>query len=44
MTIFYILTGALLCSIIITTIQIRSTKKKEMDETIELFEKIKIED
>ena len=44
MTIFYILTGVLLRSLILTTIQIRSSKKKEMDETIELFEKIKIVD
>jgi hypothetical protein len=44
MTIFYVLMGALLCSITITIMQIKLAQRKEMNELNELFEKIKIED
>ncbi|MCW8804731.1 MAG: hypothetical protein OQK57_10050 [Ignavibacteriaceae bacterium] len=40
MTIFYILLGVILCSIIITTVQIRLAHKKEMNELTDLFEDI----
>ena len=43
MTIFYILLGVLLTSIIITTMQLKLAKKKEMNELMELFEEIKID-
>jgi hypothetical protein len=43
MTIYFILLGVLLTSIIITTMQLRLTKKKEKNELMELFEKIKID-
>ena len=41
MTIIYILTGGLFCSIIITAIKIRSAYKKDLTEVTELFEEIK---
>jgi hypothetical protein len=40
MTIFYALLGLLLCSIIITAAQIKSEKRKEVDELMEIFEKV----
>jgi len=38
MTIFFILLGTLLCSIVITTVQIRTAQRKEMDEINQLFD------
>jgi hypothetical protein len=40
MTIFYVLLGILLCSIIITAVQIKLENKKEFDELIEIFEEM----
>jgi len=38
MTTFFILFGVLLSGIIITTVQIRSTQKRELNEVNQLFE------
>ncbi len=43
MTIYYILLGVLLTSIIITTMQWRLAQKKEKNELMELFEEVKID-
>jgi len=40
MTIYFILLGILLCSIIITTVQIKLSHRKEMNELMDLFEDI----
>jgi Na+-transporting NADH:ubiquinone oxidoreductase subunit NqrC len=40
MAIYFILLGILLCSIIITTVQIKLAHKKEMNELMDLFEDI----
>jgi Na+-transporting NADH:ubiquinone oxidoreductase subunit NqrC len=43
MTTFFILLGTLLCSIIITTVQIKLASKKEMDELNQLFDEVNCE-
>jgi len=40
MTAYYILLGIILCSIIITTVQMKLAHKKELNELTDLFEDI----
>jgi hypothetical protein len=40
MTTYYILIGLLLCGIIWTKIQIRATRKREINELIKLFDEV----
>jgi len=40
MTIYFILLGILICSIIITTLQIKLAHRKEINELMDLFEDI----
>ena len=42
MTLFYVLMGALLCSITITIVQMKLAQRKEANELNELFERVRI--